>query len=759
MLRHTPLQSIRRTLTEFPNTLSETYERALRAINEKKKEYAYRIFQCLAVSARALHVEELAEIFTIRVDAESTGLLEFNARWRPKDAEEAVLSACCSLVAVVQSRDERTVRFSHFSVRQFLTSDRISNLKDVSYFHFLPEPAHTFLARACLSLLLDEPNETDATHDSPLHSYAAKHWVDHAQFGNVSSIIQEGMERLFDRDGPHFTAWIMAYNLDLPEESPQSHFAIPSPLYYAALCGFYDLAEHLLGTHPQDVNARGGRLVTPLHAAIDKGHVKVAQLLLQHDADVDAGDEDGQTPLHLAAKRGDLDTLRSLLIVRRANPDAQNKDKETPLFLASKMGKLDAARLLCKLGTDMNHKNSLGRTPLHGAAEYGHYDIALMLLDCDYQVDVNTPEKDRWTPSRCAEVDARDNMGWTPLHIASRQGHRELVRLLLEYDADAFAHNQDKHTFLEIAWEHKHKEIINLKYEGGQTALHIASEQASEREYLKLIQWLIGHGADPNTGDEREETPLFPASRNGNLNATQVLLDAGAEVNRRNWQKMTPLHGASENGHDDVTELLLKGGADVDAKHVYDWTPLHLASWTGKRKVAEVLLNWGADKNAKNDANWTPLHMASQQGHSRVVNLLLDSGAEVNAQKSDEETPLHLAAFCGYLEVVRALLKKKAKPGIKNKNGETPLYLAKLASKGGHDEITPLLETPVGEGGEEGHHDVTLLSEPTTPVREGGEEGHHDNAQVSGPGFPKVPTQSPVREMAPQDRQPVAEPA
>jgi ankyrin repeat protein len=686
-------------LREFPKALDETYERALRIINQKKWEYAYRIFQCLTVSARPLRVEELAEIFTIEVDTNSIRIPEINVRWRPKDAEDAVLSACCSLVAVVQLREERNVQFSHFSVRQFLTSDRISNLKDVSYFHVLLEPAHTFLARACLSLLL-EPNETGTTHDSPLHSYAAKHWVDHAQFGNVSSIIQEGMERLFDRDEPHFTAWITAYNLDLPREPSQLHVAIPSPLYYAALCGFYDLAKHLLITHPQDVNARGGRLVTPLHAAIDKGHVKVAQLLLQHNADVNVGDDDDQTPLHLAAKRGDLDTLRSL-IDRGADPNVQNKDKETPLFLASRM---DAARLLCEHGTDMKHKNSLGRTPLHGAAENGHYDIALMLLDYNYQLDVNAPEKDRWTPSsltpdhsklaleRCADVDACDNMGWTPLHLASQQGHRELVRLLLEHDADAFARDQEDHTFLDMAWASGHKEIINSRYEDGQTALHIASYY----EDLKLMQWLIDDcGLKSNAEDEDQETPLFPASRNGKEKATRLLLDAGAKVNHQNWQKMTPLHRASENGHDAVTRLLLNKNAIVDARHVYDWTPLHLASRAGKHMVAKALLNGGANANAKNDKFWTPLHMASQKGHLDVVKLLLDGVADVNARKADGETALHLAAFYGHLEVAQVLLERISNLDVKN---ETP---RDLALKGGHRDIAQLLK-PMGPVRERG---------------------------------------------------------
>jgi hypothetical protein len=52
----------------------------------------------------------------------------------------------------------------------------------------------------------------------------------------------------------------------------------PAPLYYAALCGFRDVAEHLIDVHRQNVNARGGLHLTPLHAALDMGHPSVAML-------------------------------------------------------------------------------------------------------------------------------------------------------------------------------------------------------------------------------------------------------------------------------------------------------------------------------------------------------------------------------------------------------------------------------------------------------------------------------------------------
>src|SRR6266852_3307532 len=83
--------SIRRALNELPRTLDETYERILLGIDKEKWEYAHRLFQCLTVSCRPLLVEELAEVLALDLD---TGTIpKFDVDQRPKDAEEAVLSA------------------------------------------------------------------------------------------------------------------------------------------------------------------------------------------------------------------------------------------------------------------------------------------------------------------------------------------------------------------------------------------------------------------------------------------------------------------------------------------------------------------------------------------------------------------------------------------------------------------------------------------------------------------------------------------
>ena len=265
-------------------TLDETYSRTLLAICGENQEYAQRLFRCLTVSIRPLRVQELAEILAVRFDEAAPPT--FNPDWRPANAEEAVISVCSSLVAVVDRGGYQVVQFSHYSVKEFLTSERLATAERVSYYHILPEPAHTILAHASLSVLLqlDDKIDSETIGRYPLAPYAARYWVDHAQFRDVASHIQDVMERLFDPAKSHFAAWVWLYNIDRYWIEPMSeiHPTRPEavPLYYAALCGFSGLVERLIGIDSREVNSRGGSHTTPLHAASVKGHLFVASVLL-----------------------------------------------------------------------------------------------------------------------------------------------------------------------------------------------------------------------------------------------------------------------------------------------------------------------------------------------------------------------------------------------------------------------------------------------------------------------------------------------
>jgi Ankyrin repeats (3 copies) len=277
---------------ELPKSLDETYLRILNEISEANRELAHRLLQCLTVAVRPLLVEELAEVLAVDFDAEGTPILNPDLRWEGQ--EDAVFVACSTLVAVVDDDDTRVVQFSHFSVKEFLTSDRLATSNGhVSRYHIPLDSAHTTLAQTCFAVLLqlDEHVDRDSIESFPLAKYAADYWVKHVKFENVLPRIEDGIKCLFDKDKPHYAAWLWIHHdfklpvLAMTPERPQV-----APLYYAALQGFSQIVEYLLTKHPEDVNARGGRWVTPLHAALRENHDEVARILIPH-ADLSAKDD------------------------------------------------------------------------------------------------------------------------------------------------------------------------------------------------------------------------------------------------------------------------------------------------------------------------------------------------------------------------------------------------------------------------------------------------------------------------------------
>ena len=357
LLRHCFPPSVPRILEELPDSLDETYERILRDIRKPNQGHAHRLLQCLVAAVRPLRVEELVEVLAF--DFNTGGMPKLNPSWRWEDQEEAVMSACSSLVTIVKDGDARVVQFSHFSVKEFLTADRLAEpIRDVTYYHIRLEDAHTILAQACLGVLLrlDDRVDRDSIKNFPLALYAAQYWPTHARvLENLSSQIKDGMEYLFDADKLHLSIWLWVYNEDkAPWELSSMSTACPEkseavPLYYAAKLGFRDLAEHLIAKHPEHVNARGGYEVTPVHVAAAAGHVNILSLLIEHGADVEGQGIDGGTPLHQASWNGKLEAGQFLLS-RGADVDALNEDNATALMCAASAGCVELARTLLERG-------------------------------------------------------------------------------------------------------------------------------------------------------------------------------------------------------------------------------------------------------------------------------------------------------------------------------------------------------------------------------------------------------------------------
>jgi len=371
------------------------------------------------VAVRPLRVEELAEVLAF--DFNTEGMPKLNPGWRWEDQEEAVTSACSSLVMIVKDGDSRVVQFSHFSVKEFLTADRLAEpIRDVTRYHIRLEAAHTILAQACLGVLLrlDDGVDLDSIEGFPLARYAAQHWPTHARVENVSSHIKGGMECLFDADKPHFATWLWIYNEDQWGSSmitmrPSKPEAVP--LYYAAQLGFRDLAEHLITEHPKHLSARGRFQVTPIHAAASAGQVDILSLLIQHGADLNARNRIGDTPLFVASKNARLE-VGQILLNHGADIEARNEFNNTALIYAI-YGNIEFARMLLERGAVINARCQSDKTPLHWAAEEGKLEFVRLFLE------------------HGADVNALDQFGDTPSELGLRNGHPEIADLLSEYRA------------------------------------------------------------------------------------------------------------------------------------------------------------------------------------------------------------------------------------------------------------------------------------------------------------------------------------
>ena len=504
--------SIRRTLNELPMTLDETYERILLGIDREKREHAIRLFQCLAFSRRPLLAKELAEVLAIQFDAAIPGL---DTSLRPGDSDEAILSACSTLVTIIELDDDdddssRVVQFSHYSVKEYLTSERLakSYKGDLPEYHISPELAHTVLAQACISALL-QPDLyiNNITDSSPLAEYAARNWFHHARCDGVGPQIQDGMERLFDPDRTHFSTWISIHDIDGHRHWPRTK---ASQLYYAVLCGIESLVVHLITTRGQDPNQSRGKKGYSLRAAVVSGHTTIVQLLLEHNAYVNAQDMNGITLLHEAATSGNL----------------------------------EITQLLLSYGTVVNTTDNLGHSPLHKAIRSQKHGIVEFLLN------------------RGADVDARNKDGETPLHEAARSGNLDVVKSLLSHGADVEAFDGARKSLLHQAVLSQNLEVVELLLERGadvntwdeydSTPLHEAAKSGRS----DITQALLSHSADIRVLDYKGDCPLHMAVRSPEFSVVELLLKGGADLYARNLFNSTPLDEAERSRNPEILELL-----------------------------------------------------------------------------------------------------------------------------------------------------------------------------------------------------------
>ncbi|KAB8068231.1 ankyrin repeat-containing domain protein [Aspergillus leporis] len=262
-------------------------------------------------------------------------------------------------------------------------------------------------------------------------------------------------------------------------------------------------------------------------------------------------------------------------------------------------------------------------------------------------------------------INQPDSAGTTPLIWASRNGHHEAVKTLLDNGAD-----------------------VNTQGGGDENALYAASWGGHDR----IVQMLLDKGANINTQGGHYGNALQAASSQGHDKIVQMLLDKGANANAQGGHYGNVLQAACSQGHDKIVQLLLDKGADVNAqnKSQYYRNALQAASFGGYDKVVQMLLDKGADVNAQDEGNYygNALQVACSQGHDKIVQMLLGKGADINAQSGHYGNAIQAAFSTGYDNIVQILLDKGTDVNAQNGRYENILQ---AACSQGHDKIVQLL--------------------------------------------------------------------
>ncbi|KAM4598482.1 caskin-2 isoform 2-T2 [Polymixia lowei] len=226
-----------------------------------------------------------------------------------------------------------------------------------------------------------------------------------------------------------------------------------SALHHAALTGTTELLTALLEAQAT-VDIKDSNGMRPLHYAAWQGKADSVLTLLRSGASVNGVSQDGHIPLHLAAQYGHYE-VSEMLLQHQSNPCLVNKAKKTPLDLACEFGRVKVAQLLLSSnmvvalleGERKEPSDSAFTTPLHLAARNGHKDIIRLLLKAG--IDINKTTK-----------------AGTALHEASLYGKTEVVRLLLDAGVDVNIRNTYNQTALDIVNQfttsHASKDIKQL---------------------------------------------------------------------------------------------------------------------------------------------------------------------------------------------------------------------------------------------------------------------------------------------------------
>lgn len=365
-----------------------------------------------------------------------------------------ILTVCSSLA--VYSETTREMRLAHYSVKEYLVSERIKK-GSATAFHLMEGPAHRSIAEICCTYLLsfDGPDSLTSQPPSnfPLLVYAAENWYVHARIVESDSRETLGTMSLCLLDparGLSFHNWLRVFQPDRPWARQKMQLDLTDigpPVYFASYLGLLETVRLVL-ENGADASSVGGYYGNPLQAAAVRGYEKIVQLLLNYGADVNSQGGEYGNALQ-AAFVGNQEHVISLLINHGADVNAQGGYYGNALQTALTRSLPEYVPKLIEMGADVNALGGQFGTALQAASRYWHENAVELMIE------------------RGADVNASGGYYGNALQAASRGGSEKIVWLLLEKGARVNAHGGSFGSALNAAKSRKNWNVLQILSEWG----------------------------------------------------------------------------------------------------------------------------------------------------------------------------------------------------------------------------------------------------------------------------------------------------
>ena len=379
------------------------------------------------------------------------------------------------------------------------------------------------------------PEEREGSMNSL--EYPCQFWLEHAKEAPVDLVEEFVLDDDFwAEDSSSRDLWWSAYG---GFEGTTG----TTPLHFAASSGYLALVNHLLDEgRIDDINSIDSWGYRPLDWACYYGHFEIVQRFVKAGADVNTHGQDGDIyPLWLAVSGSHVDVVEYLL-EHRALTNVQDESLGTPLYVAAETGCTSIAGQLLKHGSNVNIVGGLHRRPINAAAYNGHTEIIGSLLQGGTE---NDPDEEYQYGSA--------------LGAASRKGHNDAVKLLLQNGWNVNRKLKKYYSSLVVAATYGHVEVVNslLEHNADIKSQELALENASKNGKADVVKILL---EQPHPLPH--EKAFLSAASHGRDDVIRLLQPCGVSPETLSMA----LYQASDSEHETTVELLLEFGGDPDAE-------------------------------------------------------------------------------------------------------------------------------------------------------------------------------------------------